>query len=56
MKKPAAFDRRVEQREIDHQTLLAVLKENLLLPEAATKIVATGHRPEALTVTVSFDA
>ena len=47
--------RRVEVCHIAKDHLLDIFKAEALVPEAATKIIATGHDPEYLTVTVTFD-
>ena len=55
MDKPDPKNRRVEFCEVQKDHLLDILKAEALVPEAATRIIATGHRPESLTVTVTFD-
>ena len=53
--KNVAFRRALICVEIDKKDLLRILKEECLVPEAATRIVATGHMPDSLSVTVTFD-
>jgi hypothetical protein len=45
----------VREVQIDKGLLLKLLDEAQLIPEGATRIVGTGHRPDILTVTVGFD-
>jgi hypothetical protein len=41
--------------EIQKDYLLQILQHECVLPEDAKEIIATGHTPEVLTVTVSFE-
>ena len=55
MKKDKAQLRRVEMCYVQKDHLLDILKAEALAPDTATKIIAIGHNPGYLTVTVTFD-
>lgn len=51
----AAANRRISQFDVDKVLLLKLLYAEGLSPQGATKIIATGHREDVLSVTVAFD-
>lgn len=55
MTKHRAEKRRLVIFEVPKEDLLRLLKEYQFSPDNASRIVASGHRPDCLTFTVGFD-
>ena len=53
--KEIAARRRITECSISKDDLLRILIDEGFAPDGATKIIGTGHRPDELTFTVSFD-
>jgi hypothetical protein len=51
----AAHKRVVREVVVDHGVLLRWLKDEFVVPLAATRIVGTGHGPDVLTVIYTED-
>ena len=51
-----AATRRLQRIEVPKDDLLKVLIDEGFIPADATRIIGTGHNPEILSITVTFDA
>ena len=51
----AAHQRRIVRVEVPKDDLLRILVNEGFVPIDATRIIGTGHRPDVLTVMLTFD-